>query len=92
MIPGWGHCGGGTGPNIFGQSAVPRSDSEHDMDAALERWVEQGKAPERIIATQMKPRISPAEILRTRPLCAYPLTAHWTGSGNTDNADNFVCR
>ena len=73
-------------------SAVPRSDSEHDMDAALERWVEQGKAPERIIATQMKPRISPAEILRTRPLCAYPLTAHWTGSGNTDNADNFVCR
>jgi hypothetical protein len=92
MIPGWGHCGGGTGPNIFGQSAVPRSDSEHDMDAALERWVEQGKAPERIIATQMKPGINSAEILRTRLLCAYPLTAHWTGNGSTDNADHFVCR
>lgn len=92
MIPGWGHCGGGTGPNIFGQSAVPRSDAEHDMEAALERWVEQGKAPERIVATQMKPKTNPAEILRTRPLCAYPLAAHWTGTGNTDQAENFLCR
>jgi feruloyl esterase len=66
------------------------------MEAALERWVEQGKAPERIIATQMKPRTetktTPPEILRTRPLCAYPLTAHWKGNGSTDEADNFVCR
>jgi hypothetical protein len=92
MIPGWGHCGGGTGPNIFGQSAAPRSDADHDMDAALERWVEQGKAPERIIATQMKPKTNPAEVLRTRPLCAYPLTGRWTGKGSTDSADNFVCR
>jgi hypothetical protein len=92
MIPGWGRCGGGTGPNIFGQSTVPMSDAEHDMEAALERWVEQGKAPERIIATQMMPKTTPAEILRTGPLCAYPLTAHWTGTGSTDKADNFVCR
>jgi feruloyl esterase len=72
------------------------SDADHDMEAALERWVEQGKAPERIIATQMKSgtetKTSPAEILRTRPLCAYPLTARWNGTASTDEANNFVCR
>lgn len=44
MIPGWGHCGGGTGPNIFGQSAVPMSDAEHDMEAALERLGRAGQS------------------------------------------------
>jgi hypothetical protein len=28
---------------------------------------------------------------RTRPLCPYPQTAHYKGSGSTDDAANFVC-
>jgi feruloyl esterase len=31
-------------------------------------------------------------MLRTRPLCAYPKTAVYTGSGSTDDAANFRCR
>jgi Tannase and feruloyl esterase len=27
----------------------------------------------------------------SRPLCPYPTTAKWTGSGSTDDAANFVC-
>ena len=80
MAPGMNHCSGGDGPSRF------------DAVSALEQWVEQGKAPERIVATEMKRGVSPGEILRTRPLCAYPLTSHWTGSGSTDSEDNFVCR
>lgn len=92
MVPGWEHCGGGTGPNEFGQFSVPRGDADHDIDAALERWVEHGIAPERVIARRMKPGSNPPEVVRTRPLCAYPLTAHWTGNGSTDDAANFVCK
>jgi feruloyl esterase len=92
MVPGWQHCGGGTGPNVFGQGSVPRGDADHDIDAALERWVEKGTAPERVVATRLKPGSNPPEALRTRPLCAYPLTAHWNGSGSTDSAANFGCK
>lgn len=78
MAPGMGHCGGGEGPNTF------------DMVSALEAWVEQGQAPERILATR-RAGGTPGTA-RTRPLCRYPQTAHYVGTGSTDDAANFVCR
>jgi feruloyl esterase len=92
MVPGMGHCGGGSGPNVFGQNGVPRADPDHDLEAALERWVEQGGAPEQVLASKLKAGTNPPTVVRTRPLCAYPLTAHWKGSGSTDDAANFVCK
>jgi feruloyl esterase len=59
MVPGMGHCRGGDGTDTF------------DMVKALEAWVEQGKAPERIEAT----RIRGGKVDRTRTLCAYPQTS-----------------
>ena len=91
MVPGMQHCGGGPGPSIFGSTVTPaQSDAQHDMTIALERWVEQGVAPEQIIATKRQgdPK-SPA--VRTRPLCPYPQVARYKGSGSTDDAANFVC-
>ena len=76
MVPGMGHCGGGTGTNQF-----------HAM-AALERWRENGAAPDRIVAA----RVANNKVERTRPLCPYPQTAHYTGTGSTNDAANFVCR
>lgn len=76
MVPGMGHCGGGAGPNSF------------DMLTALERWVEQGEAPARILAS----RVEEGAVKRSRPLCPFPQTARYTGSGSTDDAANFVCR
>jgi feruloyl esterase len=52
MVPGMGHCQGGEAPHAFGQAYVApgmRDDPEHDIRRALEAWVEQGKAPERIV-------------------------------------------
>jgi hypothetical protein len=92
MVPGMQHCGGGSGPNNFGQFGVSHVDPQHDVDAALERWVEQGTAPEQIIATKYMNDSDPkSELVRTRPLCAYPLVARYKGSGNTNEAANFVC-
>jgi feruloyl esterase len=76
MVPGMGHCGGGDGTASF------------DMLTALERWVEHGTAPERIIASHVTNGVAD----RSRPLCPYPQAAVYTGSGSTDGAANFVCR
>jgi feruloyl esterase len=95
MIPGMAHCGGGVGPVRFGNDAAPAAsassdkDPERDIFTALERWVEQGIAPSRLIGAGPSP-ISPAETM-TRPLCPYPQQAQYKGSGNTNDAANFVC-
>ncbi|HEY2381938.1 MAG TPA: tannase/feruloyl esterase family alpha/beta hydrolase [Terriglobia bacterium] len=75
LAPGVGHCGGGSGPNSF------------DLFGELVKWVESGQAPERIIAS----RTQNDQVVRTRPLCAYPKVATYSGSGSTDDAKNFVC-
>ena len=89
MAPGMQHCGGGAGPNAFGQGGVAQGDPRTNIAAALERWVEQGIAPEEIIATRNKTAASP--VVRTRPLCAYPKVAKYKGTGSTDDASNFAC-
>jgi feruloyl esterase len=76
MVPGMGHCGGGEGPNTF------------DTLAALEQWVEHGRAPDRIIASHA----ANGSVDRTRPLCPFPQAAVYTGAGSINDAENFVCR
>ena len=76
LVPGMGHCRGGEGTDTF------------DPVAALDQWVEQGVAPERIPAS----RVTNGAVDRTRPLCPYPQTAQYKGSGSTDDAANFVCK
>ena len=76
MAPGMAHCGGGDGPNTF------------DMVSALEQWVEQGKAPDIIVASHL----TNGTVDRTRPLCPYPQVAEYKGTGSTDEAANFICK
>jgi hypothetical protein len=79
MVPGMQHCAGGAGPNAFGQGGVAQGDARSNISAALERWVEQGVAPEELIATKNKSAANP--VVRTRPLCAYPKVAIYKGTG-----------
>lgn len=76
MVPGMGHCRGGTGTDTF------------DAVAALDAWVRGGAAPQRIEAS----RIENGTVVRTRPLCAHPARAVYDGSGSTDETANFECR
>ena len=72
--PGVAHCAGGAGPqpqNLFG---------------ALVNWVENGVAPERVLA-----QTTVGGVTRTRPLCPYPQTAIYQGTGSTDDASSFRC-
>jgi feruloyl esterase len=57
-----------------------------DMLSAVVEWIEKGVAPDSVTATgQAFPG-------RSRPLCAYPKHAQYTGTGNTEDARNFRCQ
>jgi feruloyl esterase len=75
MLPGVFHCAGGPGCAAF------------DPMAALIPWVEQGKAPETLVAAQ----VEAGKTVRTRPLCPYPQAAKYNGSGSIDDAASFRC-
>lgn len=93
MAPGMEHCTSyGAGASTGVLNAVPHGDADHDVAAAIERWVEEGIAPERIVAGKPKSAGKGAELSRTRPLCAWPKTAHYNGNGSTDDAANFTCQ
>jgi hypothetical protein len=73
--PGVAHCGGGAGPqpqNLFN---------------ALVNWVEQGVAPDQILAQNTTGGV----VTRTRPLCPYPKTAIYNGIGNINEAASYYC-
>lgn len=74
-VPGMGHCSGGDGCDTF------------DKVGNMESWLETGKAPEQMLSS----RIVDGKVVRTRPLCAYPMVARYKGTGSTDDAANFVC-
>jgi feruloyl esterase len=77
LAPGASHCESGAGP------------APDDPLAAVVNWVEQGQAPQSIPATLRDP-VTGAPIL-SRPLCAYPLLARYTGRGSTSQARDFAC-
>jgi feruloyl esterase len=76
MVPGMGHCGGGEGADTF------------DKVGTLEQWVMSGKPPDKIVAS----RLEAGKAVRTHPVCPYPQTAVYNGTGSTDDAANFTCK
>jgi hypothetical protein len=90
-VPGMGHCGGGPGPNSFGNGLPIPEDPEHDIFLALVNWVEFGKAPDQVIATKYVNDNPANGIAFTRPLCVFPNIAKYKGSGNPADATNWTC-
>jgi hypothetical protein len=73
LAPGVNHCGSGTGP------------APQNLFNVLEDWVENGVAPDAVLARGGS--LNPA---RERPLCPYPQTAIYTG-GDPNVASSFRC-
>jgi hypothetical protein len=57
-----------------------------DMIDPIVNWVEKNQAPDQIIS------MGQAFPNRSRPLCPYPTYAHYTGKGDSEKAENFVCK
>jgi hypothetical protein len=96
FAPGVMHCGGGTGPGAFnsanGYGGQPPSDSPRDdLFIALSRWVEDGEAPDKVIATRYVDGSPAKGVAMRRPLCPYPQKAWYKGAGDVNDAANFTC-
>jgi feruloyl esterase len=78
MVPGQGHASG-LGPQVISQ-----------VDE-ISRWVEQGVAPSRIIATKYVADDPAKGVTMTRPLCPFPQAAHYSGKGDPNRAESFEC-
>jgi feruloyl esterase len=50
-------------------------------------WVESGTAPDSILATN----VSNGVVTRSRPLCPWPQTALYNGTGDPNDAASFTC-
>lgn len=93
LIPGMAHCAGGVGPHAFGTrgaiSPATVNDPKRDIFTALERWVEQGTAPEQFTGSGTAGSDSKTPL--TRPICLYPQVARYNGTGDIYDAANFSC-
>ena len=81
MAPGMGHCMGGPGFADF------------DALTVVQAWVETGQAPDQILAFRSPPA-APMQApggREARPICAYPRSARYMGSGSTADAASFKC-
>ena len=95
MVPGMQHCYGGPGANSFGavgQQIPPVRDPAHDVQTALEAWVEKGVAPNQIVATRYTDDAAATRTIKsTRLLCPYPQVPKYKGSGDRADAASFQC-
>jgi pimeloyl-ACP methyl ester carboxylesterase len=78
MVPGQGHCW-----EKPGQVA-----DDFDPLTVVDQWVENGQAPDEVIAVQVG---DSEHAGRSRKLCPYPQNAEFLG-GDSDKAENFSCR
>ena len=76
LLPAVGHCGGGSGP------------SEVEWLETIQRWVEDGQAPDQVLATKRSPE---GEVEMRRTLCAYPARSVYDGSGDPRREESFSC-
>lgn len=86
MVPGMDHCFGGSGAWSV------------DYLDYLDKWVEQGKAPDAMIGgyfatdpmdAQFSQSLDMSKAKFTRPIFPYPLRAHYKGSGDPNAASSF---
>jgi feruloyl esterase len=96
MVPGMGHCGSGPSANAFGGiQGVPNgpnpADPADDVLSALDQWVENGVAPEKIIATKYVNDDPTQGVAFQRPLCPFPTISKYTGTGSPTDAASFAC-
>ncbi|RBY78358.1 tannase/feruloyl esterase family alpha/beta hydrolase [Geodermatophilus sp. TF02-6] len=76
LFPGVGHCGGGAGAQPV------------DPLRAVVEWVEEGTAPRTLDATSV---VEDGTVTGTRPVCAYPWVARWTGRGERADGSTYRC-
>ncbi|KAI0661668.1 feruloyl esterase-like protein [Cubamyces menziesii] len=97
LVPGMNHCHGGFAANAFGSVEQASNDNpplsfdpQHNILAAIVRWVEEGVAPDTLTAVNYKDNNVTNGVGFTRPLCRYPSNIRYRG-GDPNKAESFHC-
>ncbi|KAI0833405.1 feruloyl esterase-like protein [Trametes gibbosa] len=100
LVPGMNHCNclqGGFAANAFGSVEQASNNNpplsfepQHNILAAMVRWVEEGIAPDTLTAANYVGNNATNGVGFTRPLCRYPSTIRYHG-GDPNSADSFHC-
>jgi len=77
LVPGVDHGfrGPGAAPNM------------NRLLVTLVAWTEEGKVPHELLG---EARDSSGKVIRTRPIFPYPQTARYSGTGDPNDAQNYV--
>jgi feruloyl esterase len=83
VVPGMNHCLGGEGASTI------------DYLSYIEEWVENERAPDKLIASHLKEGrpetfpLDPRGVQFSRPVFPFPLAARYSGNGNPNDAASF---
>jgi len=86
LVPNMGHCSGNMATDSF------------DMLTPMVNWIENGVAPQEIVATGNRfqsvpgPYTGLGSATRSRPLCPYPKTLRYNGAGDISQASSYACQ
>jgi feruloyl esterase len=78
MVPGMGHGAGTAGPENFNFDAL----------RVIERWKEDGQAPDQLIVSHYKDGVE----VGMRLVCQFPQVATYNGNGNQENPASYTCK
>jgi feruloyl esterase len=78
MVPGWGHC----------WERPANAPDDFDPLRELEQWVEEGRAPDYLVARQVA---QDGTERRSRPICSYPSTARLLKGTDPGRYQSYTC-
>lgn len=92
-ISGTGHCSGGDGASVIGQSleSVESTEPSENVLMAMVDWVENGNAPETITGTHWVNGTQSAGVDYKRAHCKYPKRNMYKGVGDPKAVDSWEC-
>jgi len=78
MVPGWGHC----------WEKPANAPDDFDPLMAVERWVEEGRAPDIMVARRAS---QDGKGQHSRPICSYPSAARLVAGKDPGDYQSYEC-
>ena len=88
----WYIAGGGQKVTGASYSVPGFMDAQHDVVLAVMAWVENGTAPDAIVATKFTNDTASLGVHSQRPICKYPQQAKYSGSGDVNDPTSWKCQ
>jgi feruloyl esterase len=92
-ISGTGHCTGGDGASVFGNTwgSVESNNPAENVLLAIVDWVENKKAPETVIGTRWVDGVKSKGVDYKRAHCKFPKSNKYKGEGDPKAIDSWQC-